>query len=75
MFGAVAVQMMHRADLAEHVAAERQAVVDGIGLHQVEQYLLQIVVLIFVFAAGHVIGGIFAVGQITRHGAAGTAIG
>ncbi|MNI63378.1 hypothetical protein D3C73_1187440 [compost metagenome] len=67
--------MVYRPDLAEHVAAERQAVVDGIGLHQIKQHLLQIVVLVFVLATGHIIGGVFTVGQVTRHGAAGPAIG
>ena len=42
----LAVQMVHRADLIQHVLAQGQAVFDGIGLYQVEQNLLQIVILL-----------------------------
>ena len=66
---------MHRLNLFQDVRAERQAVLDGVRLHQIEQHLLQKMVFIGRFLAGHFIRPVFAIREILRHGATGAAVG
>ncbi len=47
---------------------------DGVGLHQIEQYLLQQMVFIRRFLTGDLIGAVFAIGEVFRHGATGAAV-
>ena len=65
---------MYRLDLFQDMRAQRQAVFDGVGLHQIEQYLLQQMVFIRRFLTGDLIGAVFAIGEVFRHGAPGAAV-
>lgn len=66
---------MHRLNIFQDMRTQRQAVFNGIGLHQVKQHLLQKMVLGRGFFTGDLIGAVFAIGEVFRHRATRTAVG
>ena len=69
------MQTVHGLNPFKDMRAERQAVFDGIGLHEIEQNLLQQMVFVGGFFPGHFIRPVFAIGEVFRHGATGATVG